>query len=180
MCIRDRYSEADRDELKKVTEAIHENGGKAAVQIWHGGFVPADFFDKTNVEETPDTVTVERIHEIIKQFGESAKLAVEAGFDALEFHGAHTYLPHEFMNPSLNNRTDEYGNCLLYTSCNFLWCSNISKRNLFCKVLLSEWRNCCKQVGIDNTRSYCVAADSGVCLLPSHRPVSYTHLDGYV
>lgn len=113
------YSEADRDELKKVTEAIHENGGKAAVQIWHGGFVPADFFDKTNVEETPDTVTVERIHEIIKQFGESAKLAVEAGFDALEFHGAHTYLPHEFMNPSLNNRTDEYGNQSLENRCRF-------------------------------------------------------------
>ena len=59
-----------------------------------GGFVPEEFFDKTNKLETPDTLTVERIHEIVKQFGYSAKLAVEAGFDALEFHGAHTYLPH--------------------------------------------------------------------------------------
>ncbi len=113
------YNEHHRDELRKVTDAIHANGGKAAVQIWHGGFVPADFFDKTNVTETPETLTVERIHEIVKQFGVSAKLAVEAGFDALEFHGAHTYLPHEFMNPSLNTRTDEYGNQSLENRCRF-------------------------------------------------------------
>ena len=113
------YNEHHRDELRKVTDAIHAAGGKAAVQIWHGGFVPEEFFDKTNKLETPDTLTVERIHEIVKQFGYSAKLAVEAGFDALEFHGAHTYLPHEFMNPSLNKRTDEYGNQSLENRCRF-------------------------------------------------------------
>lgn len=113
------YNEHQRDELKKVTKAIHENGGKACIQIWHGGFVPAEFFDKTNAVETPDNLTVERIHEIVKQFGVSAKLATEAGFDALEFHGAHTYLPHEFMNPFLNKRTDEYGNQSLENRCRF-------------------------------------------------------------
>lgn len=76
------YNEHHRDELRKITDAIHAAGGKAAVQIWHGGFVPEEFFDKTNKLETPDTLTVERIHEIVKQFGYSAKLAVEAGFDA--------------------------------------------------------------------------------------------------
>ena len=113
------YTEHHRDELKKVTKAIHDNGGLACVQIWHGGFVPEAFFDKTNKRETPDTITHERIQEIIKQYGASAKLAVEAGFDALEFHAAHTYLPHEFMNPSLNNRTDEYGNQSLENRCRF-------------------------------------------------------------
>lgn len=113
------YNEHHRDELKKVVDGIHANGGKAGVQIWHGGFVPSDFFDKTNVLETPDTLTVERIHEIVKAFGNSARLAVEAGFDTLEFHGAHTYLPHEFMNPSLNTRTDEYGNQTLENRCRF-------------------------------------------------------------
>ena len=101
------YNEHHRDELRKVTDAIHAAGGKAAVQLWHGGFVPEEVY----------TLTVERIHEIVKQFGYSAKLAVEAGFDALEFHGAHTYLPHEFMNPSLNKRTDEYGNQSLENRC---------------------------------------------------------------
>ena len=113
------YNEHHRDELRKITDAIHAAGGKAAVQIWHGGFVPEEFFDKTNKLETPDTLTVERIHEIVKQFGYSAKLSVEAGFDALVFHGAHTYLPHEFMNPSLNKRTDEYGNQSLENRCRF-------------------------------------------------------------
>lgn len=113
------YNEHHRDELKKVVDEIHKNGGKAAIQIWHGGFVPQEFFDKTNKLETPDNLTVERIHEIIKQYGVSAKLAVEAGFDALEFHGAHTYLPHEFMNPSLNKRKDEYGNQSLENRCRF-------------------------------------------------------------
>ena len=113
------YNEHHRDQLRKITDAIHAAGGKAGVQIWHGGFVPEEFFDKTNKLETPDTLTVERIHEIVKQFGYSAKLAVEAGFDALEFHGAHSYLPHEFMNPSLNKRTDEYGNQSLENRCRF-------------------------------------------------------------
>ena len=113
------YNEHHREQLKKITKAIHDNGGKAAVQIWHGGFVPEEFFDKTNKVETPDNITVERIHEIVKQFGISAKYAVEAGFDALEFHSAHTYLPHEFMNASLNNRTDEYGNQSLENRCRF-------------------------------------------------------------
>lgn len=113
------YTEHHRDELKKVTDAIHKNGGKAGIQIWHGGFVPQDFFDKTNKLETPDTLTVDRIHEIIKQYGHSTKLAVEAGFDVVEFHAAHTYLPHEFMNPSLNKRTDEYGNQSLENRCRF-------------------------------------------------------------
>ena len=113
------YTEHHSEELKKVTKAIHDNGGLACVQIWHGGFVPEAFFDKTNKRETPDTITHERIQEIIKQYGVSAKLAVEAGFDALEFHAAHTYLPHEFMNPSLNNRTDEYGNQSLENRCRF-------------------------------------------------------------
>ncbi len=113
------YNEHHRDELKKITDAIHAAGGKAGLQIWHGGFVAEAFYDKTNVVETPDNLTIERIHQIVKEFGVSAKLAVEAGFDLLEFHGAHTYLPHEFMNPSLNKRTDEYGNQSLENRCRF-------------------------------------------------------------
>jgi NAD(H)-dependent 7alpha-hydroxy-3-oxo-delta4-cholenoic acid oxidoreductase len=103
------YTEHHRDELKKVTDAIHANGGKAGVQLWHGGFVPEAFLDKTCKLQTPDNTTVEDIHEIVAAYGHSAKLAVEAGFDMVEYHAAHTYIPHEFLNPCLNNRTDEYG-----------------------------------------------------------------------
>lgn len=103
------YTDEDVEGMKKVTAAIHAAGGKAGVQIWHGGFVPEQFFDKTNKLETPDTLSVEDIHRIVRQFGEAAKRAVDAGFDTMEYHAAHTYLPHEFLNPYLNTRTDEYG-----------------------------------------------------------------------
>ena len=103
------YTDEDVQGMKKLTDAVHEAGGKVGVQIWHGGFVPADFFDETNKLETPETLSVEDIHRIVKEFGMSAKRAVEAGFDTLEYHAAHTYLPHEFLNPYLNTRTDEYG-----------------------------------------------------------------------
>ena len=52
------YNEHHRDQLRKVTDAIHAAGGKAGVQIWHGGFVPEEFFDKTNKLETPDRKSV--------------------------------------------------------------------------------------------------------------------------
>ena len=103
------YNEHHVSELKKLTDAVHEVGGKMGIQLWHGGFSPQLFFDETNKLETPDNLTVERIHEIVEQFGHSAKLAVEAGFDSVEFHAAHSYLPHEFLSPGTNKRTDEYG-----------------------------------------------------------------------
>ena len=62
------YNEHHRDQLRKITDAIHAAGGKAGVQIWHGGFVPEEFFDKTNKLETPDTLTVERNHEMRAQY----------------------------------------------------------------------------------------------------------------
>lgn len=103
------YTDEDVQNLRKVTDAIHANGGKAGVQLWHGGFVPQDFFDETNKLETPDTLSVDDIHRIVREFGAAAKRAVEAGFDTMEYHAAHTYLPHEFLNAYMNTRKDEYG-----------------------------------------------------------------------
>ena len=45
----------------------------------------------------------------MNQFKEAASRAVQAGFDTIELHGAHGYLIHQFMSPSSNKRTDEYG-----------------------------------------------------------------------
>lgn len=103
------YTDHHVSELKKLTDAVHEAGGRMGLQLWHGGFSPQLFFDETNVLETPDNLSVERIHEIVKQFGTAAKRAVDAGFDVVEFHAAHSYLPHEFLSPGTNKRTDEYG-----------------------------------------------------------------------
>ena len=104
------YNEHHRDQLRKVTDAIHAAGGKAAVQIWHGGFVPEEFFDKTNKLETPDTLTVERIHEIVKQFGYSAKLAVEAGVDAIDLPRGHARRRSEDRRAAQDRRSRGYPN----------------------------------------------------------------------
>lgn len=103
------YNDHHVEQLKRLTDAVHEAGGKMGIQLWHGGFSPQLFFDETNTLETPDILSVERIHEIVKEFGQGAKRAVDAGFDVVEFHAAHSYLPHEFLSPGMNKRTDEYG-----------------------------------------------------------------------
>ena len=57
----------------------------------------------------PRELTIDEIQKIVNQFKEAARRAVQAGFDTIELHGAHGYLIHQFMSPSSNKRTDEYG-----------------------------------------------------------------------
>lgn len=105
---------------KAFTNRIHAAGAKCSAQLYHGG-------RQTTTEATggaleapsaipcplmggsPVPLTVERIHEIVKEFGEAARRAKEAGFDAVEIHGAHGYLITEFQSAYSNKRTDEYG-----------------------------------------------------------------------
>ncbi|KRV48084.1 oxidoreductase [Wenjunlia vitaminophila] len=58
---------------------------------------------------TPDELTGEQIGEIVQQFADAARRAIEAGFRVVEIHGAHGYLIHEFLSPHSNHRTDAYG-----------------------------------------------------------------------
>lgn len=102
---------------KKLTDAIHENGGKAGIQLWQGGLavsmdpsaqilLPSDM----NLGQyTIPGITLEQIKEVVFCYGQAARRAVEAGYDCIEFHLAHNYLPHSFLNGGLNHRTDEYG-----------------------------------------------------------------------
>ena len=106
-------------ELKKLVDAIHSAGGKAGIQLWQGGMATASYQneDIILVSDTPiygtDKVipgaSIETIKEVIKSFGYAARRAVEAGFDCIEFHAGHNYLPHAFLSPFFNKRTDEYG-----------------------------------------------------------------------
>lgn len=54
-------------------------------------------------------ITTDRIQEIVECYGKAAARCTEAGYDCLEFHCAHNYLPHSFLSGGLNHRTDEYG-----------------------------------------------------------------------
>lgn len=105
--------------LKKLTDAIHEAGGKAGIQLWLGGMAVASDPEQMIIIPSPITVpgteyTIpgaarETIKEAVQAFGEAAQRAVSAGFDTIEFHAGHNYTPHSFLSPYFNKRTDEYG-----------------------------------------------------------------------
>lgn len=106
------------DGFKKLNEAVHAVGGKTAIQIWQGGLAVAS--DRTaeillpndtplSAEYTVPAITHERLLSVIDAFGEAARRAVESGFDAIEFHCAHNYLPHSMLSGGINHRTDEWG-----------------------------------------------------------------------
>lgn len=120
---------ADRDEmipeLRKVATAIQQQGAKAILQIHHGGrlcppeLVPdGDIVSASAVPaerpgaETPRSLTIQEIEEIIDAFGEATRRAIEAGFDGVEIHGANGYLIHQFFSPHSNRREDQYGGTL--------------------------------------------------------------------
>lgn len=102
---------------KKLTDAIHEAGGKAGIQLWQGsiavGMDPtARMFvvnDTTFGNFTIPGITKDEIMEIVDCYGKAAARCVEAGYDCIEFHCAHNYLPHSFLSGGLNHREDEFG-----------------------------------------------------------------------
>ncbi len=104
--------------LKQLTDAIHAEGGKAGAQLWQGSIAvaidqTAQIFMASDMQFTPQImlpgIKKEQIPEIIQCYAQAAKRAAAAGFDCIEFHCAHTYLPHSFLSGGINHRTDEYG-----------------------------------------------------------------------
>ena len=113
---------------KKVTDAVHANGGKMFAQLWHVGRVAhPHFFDgevlapsAIGVEGsvprmreltyiTPKAATIDDIKSLIADFAKAAENAIEAGFDGVEIHGANGYLIDQFLHYEANVREDEYG-----------------------------------------------------------------------
>lgn len=102
---------------KRLTDAIHSAGGKAGIQLWQGSI--ATIMDPKAkmlvVNEmnfgsyTLPAIEKEEIGEVIACYGKAARRCVTAGYDCIEFHCAHNYLPHSFLSGGLNHRTDEYG-----------------------------------------------------------------------
>jgi 2,4-dienoyl-CoA reductase-like NADH-dependent reductase (Old Yellow Enzyme family) len=107
--------------LRKLVEAVHEEGAKIAFQLAHSGLqgfksvigqVPLGPTKKIRNPfsfEKPKEMTEEEIQEIIEAFAKAAGRAAEAGADAVQLHGAHGYLISEFLSPFLNRRTDKWG-----------------------------------------------------------------------
>lgn len=118
--------------LKKLADGVKKYGSKIAIQLNHGGrkytgiageaVAPSAIkFDEKST--LPKELTKDKIKEIVISFKEAAIRADKAGFDAIEIHGAHGYLIHQFLSPLSNLRVDEYG-------------GNIKNRTRFLKEVL--------------------------------------------
>ncbi|GAA0108313.1 NADH:flavin oxidoreductase/NADH oxidase [Clostridium tertium] len=103
--------------LKRIIDECHKYGAKVAVQIAHAGRKAEDAeipvapsaipFDDSS--KTPRELSTEEVKKMIEKFRLAVRRAVKAGFDAIEIHGAHGYLIHQFHSPLTNKRSDEYG-----------------------------------------------------------------------
>lgn len=112
--------------FKRLTATVHDQGAKVAVQLFHAGREAARFLKVKNEQaiapsfvpndpycsEEYRSVTEDEIWDIIWAFGDAAERAREAGFDAVQLHGAHAYLLSQFLSPHTNRRRDDWGGTL--------------------------------------------------------------------
>ncbi|MDC7715513.1 alkene reductase [Vogesella sp. LYT5W] len=130
------YSEEQVRAWREVTDAVHAEGGKIAIQLWHTGrishtslqpngdaplapsAIKAD--SNTNIRDemgqlvrsptsTPRALETAEIADLIEDYRRATDNARRAGFDLVEIHGAHGYLLDQFLSPAANVRTDQYG-----------------------------------------------------------------------
>ena len=117
---------------KRITDGVHRQGGRIFVQLMHTGRVfhplnlPAGsegvapsavvangqmWTDQRQMQAQPmpRALRTEELSRVRDEFVQSARLAIEAGFDGVELHGANGYLLEQFLHPQSNQRTDEYG-----------------------------------------------------------------------
>jgi N-ethylmaleimide reductase len=116
---------------RKITDAVHAQGGRMVMQLWHvgrqshvslqpGGKAPVApsaiaaqghaYGPEGEVPfSMPRALERDEIPGIIARFGEGAARAKAAGFDGVEIHGANGYLPDQFLQDGTNKRTDDYG-----------------------------------------------------------------------
>ncbi len=113
------------DSMTRLATAIKKEGSKAVIQLHHGGrmnlpglFKDQDIVSASAIKANRDNVVVPRaletseVYDVIEEFVAATKLAIKAGFDGVELHGANTYLLQQFFSPHSNRRTDEFGGSL--------------------------------------------------------------------
>ena len=125
------YSPAHIAGWKKVTGAVHDKGGRIFIQIMHAGRMShpdntphhrqavapsaiapgAQMFTATGMKDipVPRALTGDEVRQTVVDLRRSARAAIEAGADGVEIHGANSYLIQQFIAPSANTRTDEFG-----------------------------------------------------------------------
>jgi 2,4-dienoyl-CoA reductase-like NADH-dependent reductase (Old Yellow Enzyme family)/thioredoxin reductase len=128
--------------LFKLCENVHKHGACIAIQLNHAGasamasrigmqpVSASDIPSKAN-GEIPRPLEKDEILHIVTKYGEAAKRAQTCGFDAVEIHAGHSYLISQFLSPTMNKRTDEFG-------------GSPENRARFARLVIEEVR---KQVG---------------------------------
>ncbi|MGO1910964.1 MAG: FAD-dependent oxidoreductase [Corynebacterium sp.] len=101
---------------RRVTDAVHREGGRIAMQILHAGrYGVTPFKAAPGSEPSPIhpfkhmRMTERMIRRAIRSFGRAARLARKAGYDAVEIMGGEGYLVNQFLCPHTNDRTDRWG-----------------------------------------------------------------------
>ena len=116
---------------RKITDTVHAKGGHIYVQLMHAGRMShpdntphhrqgvapsaiapgTGMFTPTGMQDipTPRALTTDEVRQTVQDFRHAARRAIEAGADGVEIHGANAYLVQQFLAPSANTRSDEYG-----------------------------------------------------------------------
>jgi len=105
--------------MRRLVSAAHDHGARIALQIAHAG-INLGLLGRTGrvalapskMEDAPSqhsAMNSREIEEIVRDFGAAAARGKEAGFDAVQLHGAHGYLMSQFLSPLTNRRSDEWG-----------------------------------------------------------------------
>jgi N-ethylmaleimide reductase len=190
------YNQAQIEAWKNVTKSVHNQGGVIYAQLWHTGRVGHSVDRKGKLPvapsavgikgqqhftsqgmkdyETPQELTTQEIKQIVKDYGQAAYNAIQAGFDGVELHAAFGYLPNQFLSESANLRTDEYG-------------GSIGNRNRFVLEVMRELVNVAGigKVGIKLSPTVyynnIVNSDPGAQFSPliealNELPLAYIHL----
>lgn len=110
--------------LRALTDQVHAAGARIGLQLWQANRFPQGRgVQRAGLEEDPASggrvapsaredmraLTIPEIEAIIYRFAKGGRNVREAGFDCVEIHGAHQYLPCQFTSPKVNRRNDRYG-----------------------------------------------------------------------
>lgn len=116
-----------RDEVipwfRRISDAVHAHGAKIFCQAWHNGNKNSSYYSWTNSEscsdvpcpaigEVPDILDEEGIRKVIRQYVDFCLRLQAGGYDGVELHFGHGYLPQQFLSPFTNIRKDRYGGSL--------------------------------------------------------------------
>ena len=124
------WTDAQVEGWKKVTDAVHQAGGRIVLQMWHmGRLVHPDFLggnppvsasatlapgnahtpEGTKLFEPARALEIHEIARVVDDYGHAAENARKAGFDGVQLHGANGYLIDQFLRDGTNLREDDYG-----------------------------------------------------------------------